>query len=405
MAKAMRFEALDSWRGICALCVVMFHFIGMMPSSLETSPFLRNSYLFVDFFFVLSGFVLCHSYRGKIVNPSDMLRFAIRRAGRVWPLHAVVLASFIALVVWINRLPHPEDLDLTVSGTVYSIDAIIPSALLLNAMGLVHGNVWNGPAWSIGAEFYVYLLFALLLLFSGRRLVLPCLALAVAGLILLHRWAPALMNSTWDYGIIRCIAGFFGGVVAFHVHEVTGQRGFFRATMWELGAIVVAVLFVIFAGDGADAVSPLSLAAPVVFGAAVIIFAGQQGLISLVLRARPFKALGRYSFSIYMIHQPLLIMLCYGLWSGGYYTKAFEGAVTQPWMGSVDLVMVDFMLAVVVLAAASYRFIEVPARRAFNRLADRPFAFRFSRKDRLAYDRSARLPYRLGVADHALDRG
>ncbi|MCK9917832.1 acyltransferase [Microbacteriaceae bacterium K1510] len=386
MVKVSRFETLDSWRGICALFVVVFHFIGMMPSSLETSPFLRNSYLFVDFFFVLSGFVLCHSYRGKIGSLPDMARFAIRRFGRVWPLHALVLASFIAVIVWINQVPHPSDLDLTWSGKVYSIDAIVPSMLLLNAINLVYGNVWNGPAWSIGAEFYVYLLFAMVLLVASRRLVLPSLALSVAGLIVMHHWAPALMNSTWDYGVIRCIAGFFGGVVAFHAYEMLGRRSFFRATLWELAAIALAFLFVIFAGDGADAVSPLSLAAPAVFGTAVVVFAGQQGLVSLVLRARPFKALGRYSFSIYMIHQPLLIMLCFSLWSAGYSTKAFQGEVTQSWMGSVDLVLVDFMLAVILLAAASYRFIEVPARRAFSRLADRPFAFRYSRKDRLAFD-------------------
>jgi len=386
MMKVSRFETLDSWRGICALFVVLFHFIGMMPSSFENSPFLRNGYLFVDFFFVLSGFVLCHSYRGKIGTLPDMARFALRRFGRVWPLHALVLASFVAMVVWINQLPHPSGLALTATGQAYSIDAIFPSMLLLNAMKLVEGNVWNGPAWSIGAEFYVYLLFALLLLTASRRLVVPSLILSVAALVLLQRWAPTLMNSTWDYGIIRCIAGFFGGVIAYHAYEVMGRRGFFRATIWELAAIALTALFVVFAGDGADAVSPLSLAAPAVFGVAVIVFAGEEGLISLVLRTRPFKALGRYSFSIYMIHQPLLILLCYQLWSAGYYTKMFQGEATQPWMGSADLVMVDYVLAVILLAAASYRFVEVPARRAFNRLADRPFAFRFGRKDRLAFD-------------------
>lgn len=385
MVKVSRFETLDSWRGICALFVVVFHFISMMPNSLETSSFVRNSYLFVDFFFVLSGFVLCHSYRGKVSNPSDLIRFAIRRFGRVWPLHAVVLALFIIAVVWINRVPHPHALDMTWSRSSYAIDAIVPSLFLLNAMNLM-GNAWNGPAWSIGAEFYVYLLFASLVLVVGRRLVLPSLALSVAALVLVYNWAPSFMNTTWDYGIIRCVAGFFGGIVAFHAYEMMERRGLRRATLREAGVVAFVVLFVIFAGNGADAVSPLSLAAPAVFGLAVIVFAGQQGLISLALRAQPFKALGRYSFSIYMIHQPLLILLCYGLWSSGYYTKAFDVTVTEPWMGSPDLIMVDFVLAVILIAAASYRFIEVPARRAFNRLAEQPVVLRFARKDRFVFD-------------------
>jgi hypothetical protein len=51
-----RFEALDGWRGICACLVVLFHFHGFSP--IYSVELVRNSYLFVDFFFVLSGFVI-----------------------------------------------------------------------------------------------------------------------------------------------------------------------------------------------------------------------------------------------------------------------------------------------------------------------------------------------------------
>jgi peptidoglycan/LPS O-acetylase OafA/YrhL len=384
MKKDSRFEALDSWRGICAVIVVVFHFISDMPSSLETSSFIRNGYLFVDFFFVLSGFVLCHSYRGKITSLADFGRFVLRRFGRVWPLHAVVLAGLVAATAWISYLPHPDGLSLSWNSTGYSIDALLPSMLLLNAMNL-QGTVWNGPAWSIGAEFYVYLLFALLVIVTRRRLILPSLCLSLVALALVYRWAPDLMNTTWDYGIIRCIAGFFGGVVAYHVYEFTRGREPLPATLLELAAVVLVVLFVTYAGEDADHGSLISLAAPLVFGAAVIVFAGEHGFLSLALRARPFRALGRYSFSIYMIHMPMLVMLCYGGWSAGYYTKAFQGTA-QPWMGSVDLVLIDFVLAVILLAAASYRFIELPARRGFNKLADQGFSGLLPKRGRLAFD-------------------
>ena len=385
MMRVSRFEALDAWRGICAVIVVVFHFTAMMPSSLEHSPFLRNGYLFVDFFFVLSGFVLCHSYRGRIGSLGDLGRFAMRRFGRVWPVHGVVLGVFVAAIAVVDRLPHPAVLSLTPSDGAYSLNALIPSVLLLNAMGLTpQGTVWNGPAWSIGAEFYVYLLFAVLLVLAGRRLMLGALALSLSALVVGYWAAPALMNATWDYGVIRCIAGFFGGVVAYHIYELIGERGLMRATLWEAGAAALVVAFVIYASDGADNVSSLSLAAPLVFGAAVVTFAGERGLLSLLLKARPLKALGRYSFSIYMIHMPLLVMLCYGLWSEGYATKAFGPAGARPWMGSVDLILVDFVLAVIVIAAASHRFIEVPARQAFNRIAQGGLVPR--RSGRLAYD-------------------
>src|SRR5690348_368784 len=106
MMEGSRFVALDSWRGICAVLVVLFHFTSVLPSALDGSMFIRNSYLFVDFFFVLSGFVLCHGYRGRIAGTHDAWRFALRRFARVWPLHAVVLACFVAAIAVVGRYPH-----------------------------------------------------------------------------------------------------------------------------------------------------------------------------------------------------------------------------------------------------------------------------------------------------------
>ena len=110
--------------------------------------------------------------------------------------------------------------------------------------------------------------------------------------------APDLMNSTWDYGAVRCVAGFFAGVVAYHCYERGRKREPIKATLIEIAVVIVVIGFVICAGAGPDAVGVASLAAPFVFGGAVIVFAREQGLFALALHAKPFKALGRYSFSI-----------------------------------------------------------------------------------------------------------
>src|SRR5690606_39856368 len=59
--------------------------------------FIQHSYLFVDYFFVLSGFVIAHAYAGRLATARDGRRFMVRRLGRVWPLHVLVLAAFIGL--------------------------------------------------------------------------------------------------------------------------------------------------------------------------------------------------------------------------------------------------------------------------------------------------------------------
>ena len=83
----MRLVALDSLRGLCALMVALLHINSV--SHISESSFVRQSWLFVDFFFVLSGFVIAFTYLDKIESKAALVEFAIRRFGRVWPLHAV----------------------------------------------------------------------------------------------------------------------------------------------------------------------------------------------------------------------------------------------------------------------------------------------------------------------------
>src|SRR5438128_7978147 len=91
---AHRFEALDGWRGVCACFVILFHFHGYSP--LYSSGLVRNSYLFVDFFFVLSGFVISWNYAHRLDTPAGVMRFLVLRLGRVYPLHVFMLLCFVA---------------------------------------------------------------------------------------------------------------------------------------------------------------------------------------------------------------------------------------------------------------------------------------------------------------------
>src|SRR5690349_3198982 len=90
-----RFRVLDGWRGACALLVALFHLDAYWH--FYDGLFVRNAWLFVDFFFVLSGFVISHAYRGRLATWHDARSFAIRRIGRLWPLHMAVLTFFVLL--------------------------------------------------------------------------------------------------------------------------------------------------------------------------------------------------------------------------------------------------------------------------------------------------------------------
>src|SRR6266576_119115 len=95
-----RFVVLDSWRGIAACLVALFHleaYSHLVYSHLHGVPFLGNSWLFVDFFFVLSGFVIAANYQQRLLDGFGVGRFLLLRLGRLYPLHFAVLAGGVGL--------------------------------------------------------------------------------------------------------------------------------------------------------------------------------------------------------------------------------------------------------------------------------------------------------------------
>ena len=121
-----RFVALDSWRGICACLVAFMNFDAY--SHFHTSAFIVNSYLFVNFFFVLSGFVMSAGYQKRLVHGFGVGKFMLLKFGRVYPLHIFMLSCFIsfevikAAIAQINayQISHylPTSMDLTFAARV-----------------------------------------------------------------------------------------------------------------------------------------------------------------------------------------------------------------------------------------------------------------------------------------------
>src|SRR5258708_2731325 len=137
-----RFVALDSLRGICAIIVAIYHFSTV--SYLADMPFIKNGFLFVDFFFVLSGFVIASSYGDKLRSGFSIPQFMFLRLGRLYPLPIFVLLLYLPIAM---------------TGG-YSWSSFWVTALLLQAFS--HGGLgnWNPPSWSISAEVWTYLAFA-----------------------------------------------------------------------------------------------------------------------------------------------------------------------------------------------------------------------------------------------------
>ena len=370
----MRFRALDGWRGVCALLVAAHHLEA--HGYLYWQPLIRNAWLFVDFFFVLSGFVIAHAYGEHLATGRHVKSFVLRRFGRLWPLHVTMLLALIGLELVHLGIAHwhPIAGDPAAFSGGRSFYAIVTNLLLIQSFGMHPYETWNGPAWSIGTEFYTYLVFAAVcFLAPSRRVRLAAsVLLAAGGAFVLARFSRYGMRETFDWGIFRCLYGFFVGVLTYELWK-TGIAKYLGGALAEVPVLIAVIAFLTFVpGNFA-----WEYFATPLFAVAVLVFAGEQGLVSLILTSRPAAALGRWSYSIYMVHTLVLALLFSGLHAAQilfyrhWLIDVPDGNVIIDlgFKYSASGLLLAYLVAVVALAALTWRLIERPGQRFFNRLA------------------------------------
>jgi peptidoglycan/LPS O-acetylase OafA/YrhL len=369
-----RFHVLDAWRGLCALLVVLFHAPFLHPW--KGAPAFANLQLCVDFFFVLSGFVLSHAHDGRLRGAGDVARFMGARFRRLWPLHAALLGVLVAVELAKLRFGSAAG-DVRITAPPFSeghtVPEIVTNLLFLQGFGLHPGLTWNGPSWSIAAEFWVSAVFAAVLLATRRNRVAVFAVLAPVSGVALWAVSPStiFVDSSWT--MLRCMLGFFTGCLVYRLRlRAPAALPFGLA---EGLAVVAAALFVAGTRDG-----PAQLAVPLVAGLLIYVFSFERGLLSALLRRPVFQALGRWSFSIYMLHVMVFqfARLAAGFADhrlGTHIVTAVDGdrllAFGPP--GATALAMLAAIALVVVpLGAFCYAFFEVPLGRLFAPSVARP---------------------------------
>lgn len=375
----MRFDALDACRGLAALMVALQR-LEAHGYHASLGP-VRNAYLFVDFFFVLSGFVIAHSWGDRLETGRQLGGFFVRRFGRLWPLHAFMLALFVAVealkLVAAARgaqMTSPPFTGTSAPGT------ILPNLLLVHSLGFHDYLAWNVPSWSISTEFWTYVVFAALSYVSGRHRTALAVLVIATSLGIVGAFSTRGMDVTNTYGFWRCLAGFFAGVLALEAWrrtEALRERLAGHGALVEWGALALVVAFTSLAGR-----TTLSFAAPAVFAAVVYAFSMEAGPLSRLLTTRPMLAIGAWSYSIYMVNAFIVLMIIRVVNTlersfgrplsttttvDGVEHKILE--LGPKWM--MDLIALAYLGAVLAMSWITYRLIEDPARRLFNRLADR----------------------------------
>ena len=377
------FVPLESLRGLAALIVVVYHAVWTNP--VTALNFFQNGALMVDFFFVLSGFVIFHSYGRKLGGWADIGRFLWLRVGRLYPLHLAFLLVFLGFEVL--KLVAERHAGIVADKPAFTVNngyALLTNLLLIHSLGLHHSLTFNYPSWSISTEFYAYVLFAAVRsLFSTiRHFIIAAVSIIASGTgVLLWLHIVPLVDAGFDYGFFRCCAGFFLGTLVYCLYarvcakrETAGDstqkwRRYSWLSVASLGLTVLVLAFINPTGWATYALPPLS---------ALIILTivlWPMPLLQSALSSRPLAWLGRVSYSLYMVHAAVVWVVTQFLTVIFKFPKIEladgHGVATPATVGFA--VLVGYIIGVLVLSHFTYHWIEEPFRKRSRQAAERWF--------------------------------
>jgi peptidoglycan/LPS O-acetylase OafA/YrhL len=343
-------KPLTGVRGVAAMIIIIYHYGRPYQSmGVDTGFHIRQGYIAVDSFYILSGFVLALTYGAWFSKQFDLARFGgfmLRRIARVYPAYIVIMTvDFLRSAINVSgngALNHYKTYD-------YTLNILMMTGLGLNVYPII------ADAWSVSAELAAYIFFPFLVFFAvfcrpATGLLVFCFA--VAGIVLVTRFGSGfegpldVMNPATAYPMLRCVSDFTMGLVLFRVSLIPALRSMMASEIPCVLAIIALVAswmahapdLMIFAG-----LLPLILA---------LSFNG--AIANRLFGNRAVHYLGEISYSLYLIH-PTFISA----------TVAFA-RIAQDRFGIYGLYPIFAAIAWTVsikLAGLSERWIETPGRR------------------------------------------
>lgn len=354
-----RYHTLDALRGAAAILVVLRHCGDFWGDVAFTF-----SYLAVDFFFLLSGFILGGAYERKLQEGMSVIAFVRLRAARLHPIYIVSL--IIALLLNAARIYIYQK-----SGGDPGNFSDFPSLLLFFITGILLLPVagpagifpLNFPAWSLFFEFYGNIVYGVLVKWlTTLRLLLIVAVSAVALGIMAWQSGTGGIDSgytldTLPFGLLRFALSFSGGILLRRLFDARGQ-------VRNRNAPAAVAVFAIFSGmlvfpDLGLSGNLLYVLVAVLIAFPLIIYAGAKVEPGPVIGA-VFSFLGLISYPVYIFHLLVIPVVRLVLRKIGFPYEAYT-----PYSGMA------LLLACVFVAWIVGRFIEPVARKAFLGVWDR----------------------------------
>lgn len=369
------YELLDGLRGVAAILVLFYHvFEGFSFAELTNGAgdglihTLNHGHIAVDFFFMLSGFVISYAYDDRWTKMTTW-QFFKRRLIRLHPM--LVMGALIGFASF--AFVGFERWDGTTTSMSWVMVALMLTMLMMPAIpGVpyeVRGNgemfPLNGPGWSLFFEYVGNVLYALFI----RRLPTKALAVLTVTLGAAHAWFFVDNVSGYDMvgvgwtidavnfcgGLVRMLFPFTMGMLlarTFKPREVKGAFG--------ICTIALIIFFSVpyIASSGSISLNSLYEVMCIVILFPIIVWMGASGSIRSKRVGRANKLLGEISYPLYIVHYPIMYVFYAWLIDKGYYS------LQASWPVALLVVVSSIALAIVCL-----KLYDEPVRRWLTRRA------------------------------------
>ncbi len=319
------YQLLDGLRGVTALMVMWYHiFEGFATSPIDQN--FNHGYLAVDFFFMLSGFVVSYAYDDRWKSSLTLKGFLKRRLIRLQPM--VVMGVFLGAITfiiqgqkqWDGTPVTPSMLFLALLLNLFLIPAIPGSRLEVRGNGEMYPL--NGPNWSLFFEYIGNLLYALFIRKMSTRWLatLTCISgLGLTFFALCNLSGFGHLGVGWslsDYnfpgGMLRLLFSFCAGLLISRIFKPIAVRGAF----WICSLLIILLLSIPYIGNENTLwTNGLYDSVCILIIFPLLLWIGASGKATDNKTARVCKFLGDISYPVYVVHYPFMYLFYAWLWS------------------------------------------------------------------------------------------
>ncbi len=308
------YEILDGLRGVAAIIVVIFHIFETFSGGNHLKQIINHGYLAVDFFFVLSGFVIGYAYDDRWGRMS-LKGFFKRRLIRLHPM--IIIAMIIGAIGYYfsaspKMFPLIGEMPLwKLLATMLVGFTLLPVPPSMDIRGWSEMHPLNGPAWSLFFEYVANILYALLIRKFSNKALSVLVFIAGAALIHLAVTGPngdviggwSLDPAQLRIGFTRLMYPFFAGLLLSRICK-PGQIK--HAFLWCSLMVITILAFPRIGGQEHLWMNGLYDSLSIIFLFPIIVYIGASGKLKGKFQSKICNFLGDISYPIYIIHYPLI---------------------------------------------------------------------------------------------------